>query len=438
MSAASKEGALRLSDHPLVVAGSVLAGFAVGRVAPGMAEGLEFIHHLYVDLLQMVVLPFMLAAMVFSLRKLLAQQGHGRLVPRVVLASAGLLGFTALASLLAGLVVGPGRHLSADELLAMGRMAGTGPLGSVHDSLALFARDHAEPVPRLGALVQALIPVNIFASLSTGETLKVTAFALMFGVAVGRVRGQVAESLTEVLETVYRACMTLTGWFNHLLPLVLLATVANQTARTGLGPLETMFRFLLALGLATILLVTLFLWLMRFSSRRPWRSVLRSQREPLLMGLITDSTQACMPKMIDSLASGLGVPRERAELLVPTGISLVRAGSVLHVVMATVFVAQLYGAHLGPPQLATIVGISMMASLASAGMSAGMAAALAAIACKALSLPFEAALVLISAVEPVSKLGLILAEVAGNNAFAALAAGHAPAGKGGAPGHPPP
>ncbi len=437
MSAEGREGFLRLSDHPLVVLGSILAGFAVGRAAPGMAEGLAFLHRLYVDLLQMVVLPFMLAAVVFSLRKLLAQGGHGKLALRALLASAGLLSATALAALLVGLLVGPGRHLSAEDLLAMGRMAGTGPLGSVHDRIALFAPDRAVPVARLGAVVQSLIPVNIFASLSTGETLKVTAFAMMFGVAAGRVQGQVADSLTEVLETVYRACMTLTGWFNHLLPLVLLATVANQTARTGLEPLETMLKFLLAVSLATVLLVALSLGLMRLSSRRSWRNVLRSQGEPLLMGLITGSAQACMPKMIDSLANGLGIPRERAELLVPMGISLVRAGTVLHVAMAIVFMAQLYGVPLGPLQLAIIAGGSMMAGLASTGMNVGMAVAMGSIVCNALGLPFEAALVLVLAVEPVSKLALILVEVAGNNAFSALAAGGAaPAGRDEAQGQP--
>jgi Na+/H+-dicarboxylate symporter len=414
----------RLTDSPRVVLGSILAGVVVGHLAPGLAGDLGVIGDIYIDLLKMVVLPFMVAALIFSLRKLLADQQGSTILPRILLAFAGTFCLAVLAGLLAGLLVGPGRALAPETLLAMGKLAGTGALGGNQDTLALFGSEVSVREQSLGSFALSLIPVNIFAALTQGETLKVMAFSLMFGLAVGRITGRVAETLTDVLETVYQACLTLTEWFNRLLPLVLFAVVASRTASTGLEPLRAMLKFLLALALGSGAVLGLSLWGLRLASRRSWTEVLASQREPLLMAMVTRSAHACMPKMIASLVETLGFSRNRIELLVPVGVSVVRAGAVLYLATATVFIAQLYDVHFGAAQLGVVAAGSMMAGLAASGMSSAViAVSLLGLVCSQLRLPYEAALALFLAVDPVCDIAITVVEVACNNAFAATVAG---------------
>ena len=416
----------RLVNQPGLVVGSIVAGMIVGYLAPELGGELGVIADIYVDLLKMVVLPFMVAAVIFSVRALLADRQYGAMVTRVLATFVGAFILAALIGLVASLLVGPGRDLSPDSLLAMGKLAGTTTLGGNQDTFALFGSEVLDKSPGLVDFAQSLIPTNIFAALTQGETLKVMAFSLMFGLAVGRTTGRVSETLADVLETVYEACLTLTQWFNLLLPLVLFAIVASQTAKTGLGPLWAMSRFLLAIALGSSLLVFLALGTLRLCSGRAWSEVLHSQREPLLMALITRNGHACMPQMIASLVDGLGFARSRMELLVPLGTSLVRVGPVLNIVIATVFIAQLYHVHLGLGQLGIIAAGSMLAGLASSGMSNVLAISLASLVCNFLRLPFEAAMALFMAVDPVCDFMGALVEVAGTTAFAGASAGLAP------------
>ena len=415
----------RLSDSPGVVLGSLVAGVAVGRLLPEPAAGLKVIVDVYVDLLKMVALPFMVAVVIFSLRGLLADKRYAAMLQRLLLTFLGGFAAAALVGLAASLVVGPGRHLGPDHLEAMGRLAGT-TLGGSHDTLALFGAEAPSVGHGLSDVALSLIPANIFAALTRGETLKVMAFSLLFGLAVGRGGGAVAQTLAEVLETVYETCLRLTEWFNRLLPLVLFAMAASQTARTGLEPLWAMSRFLLAIALGSLALLLLSLGTLRLLSGRTWPEVLHSQREPLLMALITRNGHACMPQMIASLVEGLGFPRSRIELLVPLGASLVRLGPVLNIVIATVFIAQLYAVPLGAAQLGVIAAGSMLAGFASSGMNNVLAISLTGLVCNYLRLPFEAAMALFMAVEPVCDYLSGLVEVAGTIAFAASSAGRPP------------
>jgi Na+/H+-dicarboxylate symporter len=419
----------RLAGNPWLVAASILAGMGLGKLAPGVAARLGVVGDIYISLLKMVVLPFMVAAVIFSVRRLFTDRASAQILPRILMAFLAAFLLAALAGLLVALVIAPGRHLSERTLLVMGRLAGTVEVTGSHQSLALFGQDAAVHHQTFGELVQALIPSNIFAALTEGETLKVLAFSLLFGLAVGRTPERIAEALTQALETVYRACLELTQWFNLMLPVVLFAIVASQTARTELEPLRAMLKFILALGLGTLVLVGASLWVLRAFSGRPWPEVLRSQREPLLMAIATRSSNACMPTMIAGLVDSLGFARSRVELLVPLGISLLRIGPVLYYVVATVFTAQLYGVPLDAGQLGLVAVVAMLAGFASSGMTGLVTVSLTGLVCTYLHLPFEAALALFAAIDPLCDMMRTVVLVVGNTAFAAAATGAPAAGE---------
>ena len=416
------------ATRPWVAFASMAAGVALGEAAPGLARPLGVIGEFYIDLLKMMVLPFMVAAVIFSLQRLFGDRRSLAILPRLL--ATFFLAFTAaaLAGILAGSLVAPGRDLPLATLASMGRLAGTGALGGYHDTVTLFSAGREVHADGLAELAAALIPSNIFTALTRGETLKVMVFSMLFGLAAGTDPGR-GRPLKDVLETVYQACLLLTRWFNRGLSLVLFAIMASLTARTGLEPLKAMARFILALSLGALLLLLLALVALALASRRPWREVLRCQREPALMAAATRTSQACMPAMISSLVDALGFSRGRIELLVPLGLSLLRCGQTLYYVVATLFLAQLYDVQLGLGKLAVVFGGSILIGFASAGSTGVVALSLTSLLCGYLRLPFEGALALFIAVDPVCDMLRTTVGVIGNNAFAAVAAGRqAPGG----------
>lgn len=413
----------RLARRPSVVLLSLVGGITFGLNFPDLARPLSMVGEVYVDLLRMIILPFMMSAIIFSLRKLMADGEARHIINRLLVVFALAMLVTALVGLIVALVVSPGRDLPTETMQQLGKLVEGGANG-LGDELPLF-----EPLPEqknLGVtdLILRVIPGNIFAALADGDTLKTFVFALLFGFAVSRVPGRIADALTQTLETVYHTCQTLTHWFNYPLPVVLFCMLAAQMAKTGLEPMQAMVRFLACMLLASAGLIGLSFWVLKLASGRSWRRVLQGMREPLTMAVATRSSQACMPVMIESLVETLGYARVRIELLVPLGTSLLRVGPVLYYVVATLFIAQLYGRSLSPGELGVVMLGSILAGFASTGMSGLLTVSLVGLVCGFLGLPFEAAMALFVAIEPGCDILRTLMLVVGNCAVAALVCGH--------------
>lgn len=406
--------------RPSVVIGSLLLGIAMGLLFPELASRLALVSNIYLALLKMIVLPFMVSAIIFSLYRLF-QEGHtGRLLTRIVGFSLLVLMIAAGVAAVTALLVTPGKNLPAETMLQLGQVVGG---GAASDEMALFSQDPAVSGPSVLGMLTQLIPDNIFSALAQGETLKAFVFALLFGCALAKVPAEVADPLSRSMETIFHACQTLTRWFNYFLPIVLFSMVASQIAQAGVEPLQAMLGFLAALGMAGGLLILAAFWVLVRSSGQSWREVMQSQREPMTMALATRSSQACMPAMIESLVVRLGFPHYRIELLIPLGISLLRVGQVLYYVLATFFIAHLYDRALDMQAVAIILLGSILAGFASTGMSGLLVLSMISLVCNFLALPFEAALALFVAVEPVSDVVRTLVSVAVNSAWAAAVCG---------------
>ncbi|HEX8609708.1 MAG TPA: cation:dicarboxylase symporter family transporter [Telluria sp.] len=389
-----------LAINPFAVLACVLLGATLGWAAPNLARPLALVGLVYVDLLTMVVLPFMMAAVVLSLQQLYREGGAGRIVQRVVLVFVLLALAAAALAAVGTLLVHPGGAMSDATRAALGQIVGdAGERGNVAVSLFRSAPPPASASAQ--EIVRSLIPSNIFAALANGETLKALVFALLFGFAVGQVPGRISGGLQNALETVYKACQTLTGWINLPLPFILVCMSAGQVARSGVEPLAAMAGFVVGFLVISALVIALAMALVRQRAGVGVKAVMQAMREPFALGVATNNSAACMPAMVAALVGRLGFARARVELLVPLGVALLRAGPVAYFVCGTMFIAALYGRSLSGADLALLVGLAAVTGFASSGMAGVVTVSLMGVVCAHLALPFEAAFVLFVAVDPV-------------------------------------
>lgn len=410
----------RKASSPLLILASVLAGIALGRWAPALSASFGVISDIYIDLLKMITMPFMIAAVTYSLGQLMNAGNAASLLSRVAkLFLFGMLGCAILGIVIA-LIMGPGREMSTETLRTLGQLVGEDITSGGPIEMPLAGPVDANSMS-FQEMVLSLIPSNIFAALTRGETLKVLVFSMLFGFVVGRLPSDSARPLTDALRGVFDACLKLTVWLNYLLPLVLLAMIARQVATSGLEAFQAMGSYILALGLACVLVIVVALCLIRWASAASWRRVLASQRESLFMAVATRSSPACMPLMIDSLTKGLGFPARSIELMVPLAVSLLRLGPVLNYTITPLFIAQMYGRQLTLTEFGAIAIGAALTGFASSGMTGFVAISLTGIVCSYIGLPFTALLVLFVAIDPLTDTLRTAVNVASANAFAALA-----------------
>lgn len=409
----------RFSTNPWTVFACVLIGGLLGWSAPEFSKNLSVVGLVYVGLLKMIVMPFMVAAVIFSLQKLFRDGGAGKILGRVMLVFATFSVAAALIAALCTLLIQPGGHMSLASKAAMGRIVGA----SGDSSNTLVAMHRAEELPkalRLQDVLDSLIPSNIFASLANGETLKTLVFSLLFGFAVGQLPGRIAESTGQILETVYHACQVLTRWVNLPVALVLICMTASQIAETGLEPLSAMMGFVVAFLAVSLVLLALSVLLISWRSARSFAQVLDALRETFTLGVATNNSATCMPAMVDGLVERLNFARSRVELLVPLSVSLLRAGAIAYFVCGALFIAAIYNRELSAMEVGLVVLVSVLSGFASAGMAGILTISLIGTACNYLGLPFEAAFILFVAVDPICAMARTAVTVIGSCAAVAV------------------
>jgi len=405
--------------NPWVVMGCLSAGVAFGMLAPASAVSLGFIGDIYVDLLKMITLPFMVSAVIFSLQRLLREGGTARLLGRVAAVFLGFSVFVAVAGAITLLVLRPGENLPANTMETFGHIVGS-DISASDTVISLHGVDEPKKTIGLSDVLVSLVPANIFSALANGETLKTLVFALLFGLAVGRVPTHIAQGLTQTLETIYTACQTLMRWLSFPLPVVLFCMSAAQLGKTGIEPLRAMAQFVGAFFVASVALVALSAWIIWKRSGGTPGQTLTALRGPFALALATRNSATCMPAMIEGLVERLGFARARVELLVPLAISLLRVGPVVYYVCATLFIAQLYGQPLTAVEITIVLTASVLAGFASAGMTGLVTVSLVGMTCSYLGLPFEAAFILFLAVDPICDMLRTLVLVIGNTAAVSI------------------
>jgi Na+/H+-dicarboxylate symporter len=404
---------LRWALNPWTVLGCVLAGGTLGWMLPALSLHLALVGVVYVDLLKMIVLPFMISAVIFSLQNLYRDGGAARIFKRVVVVFAT---FSLLAALLAAagsLLLRPGGNLAPDTRAALGKIVSSDADRSNTD-MSMRTPEAPPKATSVKDVLQSLIPQNIFASLANGETLKALVFALLFGFAAGQVPSRISTGLHQALETIYQACQTLTRWVNLPVPFILVCMAASQVAQTGLQPLRAMAGFVVAFLLICALLLGLAMMLISRRAGVSYPTVMAAMREPFALGIATNNSATCMPAMVDGLVGHLQFARARVELLVPLSISLLRVGAVAYFVCGTLFIAALNGHSISPRDLGLLLLVSVLAGFASAGMAGIVTVSLIGTTCSYLSLPFEAAFVLLVAVDPICAMARTAVTVIGS------------------------
>ncbi|HAT33626.1 MAG TPA: sodium:dicarboxylate symporter [Janthinobacterium sp.] len=408
----------RWALHPATVMACVLAGGTLGWAAPGFSARLGVVGLVYVDLLKMIVLPFIISAVIFSLQNLYQDGGAAKIFKRVILVFTAFSVAAALIAALGSLLIRPGHDLPENARAALGKIVSADANRS-NTEMSLYKVEEGARPASLQDVVASLIPSNIFASLANGETLKALVFALLFGFAVGQVPSRLSVGLNQALETIYKACQTLTRWVNLPVPLILICMSASQVALTGLQPLKAMAGFVAAFLFIAVVLLALAMSLIGRRAGVPFKAVLLAMREPFALSVATNNSATCMPAMVAGLVDQLNFARSRVELLVPLSISLLRVGAVAYLVCGTLFIAALYERVLTPADLLLLVLVSVLAGFASAGMAGILTISLIGTTCGYLGIPFEAAFVLFVAVDPVCAMARTALTVIGSCAAVA-------------------
>jgi len=225
----------------------------------------------------------------------------------------------------------------------------------------------ARAAPELPSIVDflvSLIPSNPFAAAGAGALLPLIVFTALFGAAAGTLEEEARRRLVGFGEAVGDALIRLVWWILWTAPVGIFGLAAPVTAQLGWGLIQSLVVFVIsvALGLAVYVGVVYVPILWMVGGIGPL-SFLSGTFGAASIAFATTSTAAALPVTLEEAKVKLGVSETVADLVLPLGASMYRAGSALFQGAAVVFLAHLYDVPIPPAAVGGAVLATFLVSL---------------------------------------------------------------------------
>lgn len=204
-----------------------------------------------------------------------------------------------------------------------------------------------------------------------GGMLAVMVFALLFGAAITAAPER-TSALVAVLEGLHDVSMVVIGWAMKLAPFGVAGLVFSLTATLGLEILGTLAGFVAAVLLALAIqgLVVYAAAVRAIAGIRP-TVFLSAISDAVVTAFGTSSSNATLPTALRVAEENLGLHREVSRFVLTVGATANQNGTALYEGITVLFLAQVFGVELGFAQQATVVLMSVLAGVGTAGVPGG-------------------------------------------------------------------
>jgi len=222
--------------------------------------------------------------------------------------------------------------------------------------------------PPLSDVLINIIPDNVISAFASGNMLQIIFFAILLGISLLMV-GPKAKGIAEAVEVINEAMMNMVNIVMSVAPYAVFALLAKAIAELGLDLLGQLAVYVVVIVLALFLHLfgTLMLLLKLLANLSP-KIFLTKIRDAQIFAFSTASSNATIPVTLRCVTKKMGVDNSVASFTVPFGATINMDGTAIMQGVATVFIANVYGIELGISGYLTVIMMSVLASIGTAGV----------------------------------------------------------------------
>jgi proton glutamate symport protein len=327
---------------------AMLLGAEIGLDRPQFAEHLRVLSEIFLRLIKVIVAPLIFGTLVTGI------SGHGNLrsVGRIGLKS--LIYFEVVTTLALFLGVAAINISRAGEGLAISQTA------------AVSQPQTTAPL-RWDDFLLHIFPENIAKSVAENQILQVAVFAVVFGIALARLPEAKRAPMLKFCESLTETMFSFTNLVMYFAPVGVGAAMAYTVGHMGIGVLLPLGKLLLTGYCALISFLLLILLPIARIARVPLGRFVKAVAEPATIAFATSTSEAALPRAMEEMEA-FGVPRRIVAFVIPAGYSFNLDGSTLYLALASIFVAQAAGMHMGWSEQLLMVFTLMLTSKGIAGI----------------------------------------------------------------------
>lgn len=350
---------------------AMLLGVVIGAVFKKDALIIDPLGQIYVNLIKMLVVPLVTAAIISSITSL----DDPSKLKKVGLKTIGWLVATTAIACVVGLVVS----------LVMDPSAGV--------TLAKDASFKAREIPSFAKVLVDLSPSNPVADAANAKIIPVIIFAMLIGVAItieGAKKPEVIKPVKDLINGFAQIMFRITKMVLKITPYGVYGLMAVVAAKYGLSTLLPLGKFIIAVYIACIIQVavvhsSILAFVAKVNPLKFFKAIYPAQ----VVAFTTRSSYGTLPATIKSLTERVKISEKIANFVAPMGASMgMNACGGLYPVMAAIFVSKVFNVPLSPNQYIVLILVTTVASFGTAGVP-GTASIMSTVVLASMGLPVE-------------------------------------------------
>jgi len=216
-----------------------------------------------------------------------------------------------------------------------------------------------------------LIPVNPLEAVLTGQLFSIVIFTVIIGIAITQIETRYINPVIRFIEAIQKICMIVVGWAMKLVPFAVFGLMASLLSTTGWVVFKGLGYYMLIVLLGLAVLMSFYLLLYFFFTRKNPFRFMRLIRDPQLLAFSTASSAAVMPLSMKTADEKLGVSSSVSDFVIPVGATINMDGTALFQCVTVLFMAQAYGIQLETFDVILITATVVSASIGTPAIPGG-------------------------------------------------------------------
>ncbi|MBZ8176380.1 cation:dicarboxylase symporter family transporter [Corynebacterium poyangense] len=343
---------------------AIIAGVALGIIAPGVAKQVEFLGTFFIKLIKMIITPVIFCTIVLGIGSVRSAAAVGKAGGLALIYFVTMSTFALTIGLLVGNIIEPGSGLNIEPSEeAVSHLVGDAT--------------HSTGGGGLSGMLLDIVPTTFFSAFVTGNILQVLAVALVVGFVV-QTLGSQGEPILGFVAHLQKLIFKILGWILWLAPLGAFGAMAAAVGKSGWSVVVQLGVLMLAFYLTCIIFIFVVLGLvLKIFTGLNILSLLKYLGREFLLIFATSSSESALPNLMRKMEHA-GVDKSTVGIVVPTGYSFNLDGTAIYLTMSAIFIADAMNMPMDIGQQIGMLIVMIIASKGAAGVSGAGLATLAA------------------------------------------------------------
>lgn len=266
-----------------------------------------------------------------------------------------------------------------------------------------------------------IIPENPFTALTEGNILQIIFFALFIGIAITLV-GEKAQPVFRFFDGFAEIMYKITGIVMKLAPIGIFGLLAPIVGEYGLSVLMPLIKIILAVLIACLVHAAIVYSsaVKMFAKMNPLK-FFKGISPAAIVAFSTASSAGTLPVTMKNTEENLGVSNRISSFVLPLGATINMDGTAIYQGAAVIFIAQFYGLDLTFIEMLTVVLMTVLASIGTAGVP-GAGLVMLTMVLTSIGLPLEG-IALIAGVDRILDMMRTTVNIVGDASAAVVVAG---------------